>query len=83
MFLLAIGPKPLSTIPWSTAESRRSRRSTASTNWTCAPRIWFAPVGSDFDVVSQVTTTGNGTVRIDAVSGASVTASVDWGFVLG
>jgi hypothetical protein len=40
-------------------------------------------VGSDFDVVSQVTTTGNGTVRIDAVSGASVTASVDWGFVLG
>jgi hypothetical protein len=42
-----------------------------------------APVGPDFDAVSHVTTTGHGTVRIDAVSGASVTASVDWGFVLG
>ena len=42
-----------------------------------------APVGPDFDVVSRVTTSGSGTVRIDAVSGASVTASVDWGFVLG
>ena len=49
----------------------------------CRTAHLVAPVGPDFDVVSQVTATGYGTVRVDSVSGASVTASVDWGFVLG
>lgn len=42
-----------------------------------------AAVSPTFDIVAEVTPMESGQVRIESASGESVTAPVDWGFVLG